>query len=946
MTTRRERLEPNEFFDRSFFALTDHQPMRWQQRLYDDHFASNKSLPSAVSIPTGMGKTAVMAVWMVALAQQMTLPRRLVYVVDRRAVVDQATQFAENIRKNLAERPEAKHLRDALGLADGAKLPISTLRGQFVDNREWLEDPAKPAIIVGTVDMIGSRLLFEGYGVSRKMRPRHAGLLGADALVLLDEAHLVPSFEALLAEIAGNAGRYGAKQDELNALVPKFHLLPLSATGRRQTAQPFVLQTEDFRDGDQIVDAIANERLHAKKHLALRELGDRKLEEALAAQAWKLSDEGKKPVRVIVFCNSRDVAEKVKVELDKRARKSPAEGRTELFVGARRVRERTDAQARLQTLGFLAGDDTECTQPSFLVATSAGEVGVDLDADHMVCDLVAWERMVQRFGRVNRRGGKDRQAEIAVLVKGEPTPKEATQKAIDKPEAERNNKEKDAVEQHEKVLAEFRDRLGKIKAPFGEALKQKDGEDFFDVSPESLRQLSERAAKNETIAKIIADASTPAPLRPALNRALLDAWAMTSLPEHTGRPEVAPWLRGWVDDEPQTTVAWRTHLPAREQPPVRKKEIEDFFEAAPLHASESLETESWRVQNWLLKRAKKINESTQENKLKPDAVVAMLLSVDGRLVQSLSLQNIARVNDMDANGKKRFQSLLFGKTLVMESRFGGLQDGLLKDDANDAPLTTDDGNEWMPSDDSKPVIRFRVLLEPREESDEAAEKDWHESLRFDLQHNADGEATRWLSIQKWRDTSNNENDRAAGHPQTLAEHQSWAADKAKSIGQRLGLPVDYICALCLAARLHDEGKRAKNWQTAFKAARDAKKFNIQGPLAKTRGPINQQVLGGYRHEFGSLPHAQDDAGFKKLSPDMQDLVLHLIAAHHGFARPLIATKGCVDALSALEERACEVALRYARLQKRWGPWGLAWWEALLRAADAQASRENDERGDA
>lgn len=84
---------------------------------------------------------------------------------------------------------------------------------------------------------------------------------------------------------------------------------------------------------------------------------------------------------------------------------------------------------------------------------------------------------------------------------------------------------------------------------------------------------------------------------------------------------------------------------------------------------------------------------------------------------------------------------------------------------------------------------------------------------------------------------------------------------------------------------------------------------------------------------------------KTLSPELQDLALHLVAAHHGFARPVIAIDGCEDAPPAmLEERAREVALRYARLQKRWGPWGLAWWEALLRAADAQASRDNDQRG--
>jgi CRISPR-associated endonuclease/helicase Cas3 len=88
---------------------------------------------------------------------------------------------------------------------------------------------------------------------------------------------------------------------------------------------------------------------------------------------------------------------------------------------------------------------------------------------------------------------------------------------------------------------------------------------------------------------------------------------------------------------------------------------------------------------------------------------------------------------------------------------------------------------------------------------------------------------------------------------------------------------------------------------------------------------------------------EENAEFNRLPGEWHDLVLHLVAAHHGFARPVINTRGCDDGPpSSLEERARDVALRFARLQKQWGPWGLAWLEALLRAADAQASRDNDE----
>ncbi len=880
-----------------------------------------------------------MAIWLVALAQQMksgqgSLPRRLVYVVDRRAVVDQATQFAESLRANLRKN-EARELRDALGLGETETLPISTLRGQFVDNRDWLEDPSRPAILVGTVDMVGSRLLFEGYGVRPKMRPYHAGLLGADTLVLLDEAHLVPPFEALLAEITENAGRYGPQNEKFGGLLPKFQLLPLSATGRRQTARPFTLEEKDFRNPD---DATVLQRLFAEKHLTLQEQGDQKLEDALTRQALAVAQETQeqnngenanitpRPVRVIVYCNSREVAENTKSALDKKVKKTAAEGRTELFVGARRVRERTIAEERLKELGFLAGTD-EQTAAAFLVATSAGEVGIDLDADHLVCDLVAWERMVQRFGRVNRRGGEERRANIVVIDEGEPKPK--------------SQKEPTADEQ-------TRIRIYQGVKQLFERLRD-DSNGTISVSPESLRQLNERASKDDTLRQLIVDASSSAPLRPALNRALVDAWSMTSLPEHTGRPEIAPWLRGWVDESPQTTVVWRKYLPVRTKPQVTKKEFEDFFEAAPIHTSETLETETFRVMKWLQARADKLDAHVK------DQVCGILVTAKGDYDQVLCVKDLLGDSKSDNERHKDIQENLTSKTLVISASFGGLKDGLLKKDEKDGwlspdkdkvqlPETADGDAHWMDANAERPVIRFRII-ECDTELDEGRDDAWLESLRFLLKRNDDGEVTSWLSIQKWRDTSNTENDRAEGRPQALAEHQCWATKRAEAIGKRLGLPEDYIAMLTIAARLHDEGKRAKRWQRAFNAERDKKKCGISGDLAKTRGPINQAVLSGYRHEFGSLPYAKDDAEFNKLSKELQDIALHLIAAHHGYARPLIATSGCEDAPpSMLEERAREVALRFARLQKRWGPWGLAWWETLLRAADMQASRDNDKRG--
>jgi CRISPR-associated endonuclease/helicase Cas3 len=313
-------------------------------------------------------------------------------------------------------------------------------------------------------------------------------------------------------------------------------------------------------------------------------------------------------------------------------------------------------------------------------------------------------------------------------------------------------------------------------------------------------------------------------------------------------------------------------------------------------------------------------------------VAAFALTAAGDLRKVLRIEDLVLDDDDKQASKRREEDLrrtLFGATLAVDARLRGLsKDGLLDDESAELPRTIDDGGFGLES------VRFRVRTEAEQPGDP---KIWRERLRFATELSEDGEATRLLIVEKWRHDSDTEEDRSAGRPQLLDKHQSWTEDRARDLAGRLGLRAEYADMLATAARLHDEGKRARRWQQAFNAKSD-------GFYAKTLGPVNTALLDGYRHEFASLSIAAKDARLAGLPDDLRELALHLIAAHHGFARPIVSTESCEDAPpSVLEERAREVALRFARLQKRWGPWGLAWWESLLRAADQQASRKNDEQ---
>lgn len=791
----------------------------------------NGQFPSAIDLPTGLGKTSVMTIWYLAWKTGAAIPRRLVYIVDRRTVVDQATIEAERIKDRSGD----------------TQLKISTLRGKHIDNREWLEDPAAPAIIVGTVDMIGSRLLFEGYGVSRYMRPYHAAMLAIDTFLVLDEAHLVQPFEALLRRVAERGGDLGPQDHAHQLILPPTCLIALSATGFGNADAAFQLEEEDRHDD------IVSQRLGAPKWLELHEAKKTTVAGHLAKAAWSIASV--EDSRSLIFCNSRKAAEEVVKELQSLAKEAKEEINTQLLVGARRVKEREEIWEWLTQYGYI-GEKRDLACRTFLVATSAGEVGVDLDADHMVCDLVAWERMVQRFGRVNRKGRG--YSKVHVI-------------------AEKPNEATNAVWA---LLSRLPNEARGV-----------------DVSPGAILDLKQRARNDAELQERIEAASTQPPLRPELTRALLDAWSLTNLKEHTGRPEIAPWLRGWeAQDEPQTRLLWREFLPDT------PAELERYFEIAPPHLSEILETRTSEVIAWLKERSKAADAPN---------VLGFLLDTPSGYIQEIRKDTTT------------FENLRSG-FICLDRRVGGLcEKGLLAAATEHRCLTIDTDLTW--------TERAGLRIYSTDLEEDPPTSAWEEIGRFKKSEIDDDTPPSWIVVERLRPGSASVRTRNCYQP--LEAHQEAVQKRAEKIGERLGVPIDCITALSIAASAHDEGKRASRWQRAFGNTDETIHY------AKTPRIIAPQTLGGYRHETGSVVHLLKSGQLHQLSDHQQDLALHLVAAHHGRARPCLVVDGCEAPPSQLSQIALESMMRFERLQIEWGPWGLAWWETLLRAVDQQASRD-------
>jgi CRISPR-associated endonuclease/helicase Cas3 len=163
-------------------------------------------------------------------------------------------------------------------------------------------------------------------------------------------------------------------------------------------------------------------------------------------------------------------------------------------------------------------------------------------------------------------------------------------------------------------------------------------------------------------------------------------------------------------------------------------------------------------------------------------------------------------------------------------------------------------------------------------------------------------------------------------------------ENATNIVERLPLSDELKHAVIVAARFHDLGKR----RTLFQ--RILGNFDSQLLLAKS-GKRSSRLPERYRHEFGSLLDVQHESEFQNLSDEMQEFVLHLIAAHHGRARPHFPQDEAFDPTANADDSASvatEVPRRFAWLQRKYGRWGLAYLESLLRAADWAASANPSE----
>lgn len=376
-------------------------PHNWQRELGTAHDVRNQ----LIRIPTGMGKTlGVLAAWSWHRVHRAddTWPRRLVWCLPMRVLAEQTEAIVRDGLRRLgllwAPASEAP--------AHGSKVGVHLLMGGADPGGDWHLFPEECAVLIGTQDMLLSRALNRGYACGRARWPLELGLLGHDALWVMDEVQLMDVGLATSAQLQAFHD-----DDRPKGLRPR-HTWWMSAT-----LQPAWLKTVDTeprhdawcRNPVVVAPEERNRGLGAiRKTLASASIlgrDDKSFAQRVLEEHHKLVD-GEYGRITLVVCNTVDRACKTFDALRDLGRNSGLE----LVHSRFRPAERSVWRER-----FLSRAACKAGVDRIIVATQVVEAGVDISAGCVVTDLSPWPSLVQRFGRCARYGGS---GHVVVVARG------------------------------------------------------------------------------------------------------------------------------------------------------------------------------------------------------------------------------------------------------------------------------------------------------------------------------------------------------------------------------------------------------------------------------------------------------------------------------------------------------------------------------------------------
>ncbi len=996
-------------FDDYFFELHGREAYSWQRRVAARVVGGD--WPAAIDLPTGSGKTACIDIAIFAMAcqagrpaGQRTAPRRVFFCVNRRVIVDEAHQRAARIAKAIwqAERagandkPVLRDVASALRMlageesrADVPPLDVLELRGGIYRDNRWARSATQPAVVCTTIDQLGSRLLFRGYGVSPNAAPIQATLIAYDSLVLLDEAHISRPFLQTL----GHVKRYLDldRWAERGIGVSGVQVVPMTATPPEGVSADDVVRLDD---NDRKNEAL-NNRLIASKSVELRQVKD--IANAAVEAATKIPED--EPAAVGIIVNRVATARAVQVAL----RMKHPDAVVELVIGSMRPLDR-DAQAiRLRAL---VGPDRPVVtkQTSYVIATQCLEVGADYDFDALLTECASLDALRQRFGRLNRGGRKDAegkpfQAKGAILI------------------AEGDTKPDERLDDDEPLDPIYGNALARTWNWLDHHAK----EHQIDFGIDVFERLLDEHGENGRIPVLLLAPSARLDA-PVMLPAYLDLWCQTN-PRPAPDPDVSLFLHGPHHGEPDVQVCWRADIGESPDRPAFEQWA-DVVALLPPTSAECMSVPISRLRRWLTDQA---NDAADHGDLL--GVAANKGDEDDR-IQSRPVLKHYGVLWRGIKDNRLIQSpddLRPGDTLVLPVSAGGwdalghlpgesqteTQDDLsaFVDRAETAFLAARDRiairihpalrSMWperaaidalferlADQDDAPPIAELGRLL--RRAADALAEDDVERAALIrklatpsnlfrekypdergavlTSRHRVGTGLLGWLPALDDGDDGSSRTRR--DKPVTLVDHTKHVVDEVDLALSQLPAAV-MPDAFRIAARLHDLGKADERFQAMLRRTDRTDAWLMAGStsalLAKSDGlpqtRAEQAVArkraglpGGFRHEMLSVQLAER-CGQLPVDATARDLALHVIAAHHGYARPfapVVLDEDLPDVsvedltIVATERLACPshrvdsgITERFWSLTRCFGWWGLAYLEAVLRFADQQASADED-----